>query len=123
MGDVLLTARMGQIFLRFRQPILTRNVPFRKGDAEREVIQPGHSCPLPKRQPTPGVESAGEFDLHDALALAGLKRQPSYSLLIQIECNGHVTNMTLTIRPVKHNVPRPRRVLVGAGTMKKHLPS
>ena len=72
--------------------------------------------PYPSRSPRSRLHPG-------ALALAGLKRQPSYSLLIQIECNGHVTNMTLTIRPVKHNVPRPRRVLVGAGTMKKHLPS
>ncbi len=74
-GEVLLTTRMSEVFLRLRQSVLTWNSTLSKRDPKSELIQVGHASSLTKRQPSGSVEAAGQFDLHMPLAFARPERQ------------------------------------------------
>jgi len=69
-GDVSLTTRMSNVFLRFRQPVLSGNASLAKFHSKCVLVQGCQPRGLSKRKPAPTVVAASQFDLHVALPLS-----------------------------------------------------
>jgi hypothetical protein len=65
-----LTTRMSNVFLRFRQPVLSRNAPLAKFHSKCILVQGCQPRGLAKRKPASTVVTASQFDLHVALPLS-----------------------------------------------------
>ena len=63
MVEVLLTARMGDVFHRFGHPILAGDAPFAELHPKSVMVQARHPRRLCKRQPTSCVKAAGQLGL------------------------------------------------------------
>ena len=85
MVEVLLTARMGDVFHRFGYSVLAGNGALPKLNAESVVIQTGHPRRLRKRQPAPRIKTASQLNLHVALPFARAEWQAREGFGVQIE--------------------------------------
>jgi hypothetical protein len=65
---------MGDVFLRFCQPVLAGDTALAQFDTKGMVIQRRQSRGLGKGQPTPSVVAAGKFNLHMPLPLSKPQR-------------------------------------------------
>ena len=97
MGEVSLTTRMSEVFLRLGESILPGNAPPGQRQAKGIMIQTGHAGALAERQPARGVKAAGQFDLHVSLAFARTERQGCKGLLVQIKCHTHKIRLSTAI--------------------------
>src|SRR5581483_6942505 len=82
-GEVLLTTRLGQVFLRLSQAVLTGYTALRERHAKCELIETRPARAHAKCQPAVRVETTGKFDLHEPFALASLQGQAGKGLFIQ----------------------------------------
>ena len=101
MGEVLLTARMGEVFLRFRQTVLPRDAAFAQFDTEGVMIQTCQPCGLRQGQPTMRVIAARQLDLHMPLALSWAQRKTGQNRLIEIQRDAHEPSFAGTAKGVK----------------------
>src|SRR2546421_10753032 len=104
-GDVLLTTRMSNIFLRFRQSILPRNTPLAELHSKGIMIQRRQPCGLGKREPATPVIAAGEFDLHVALPLSRTEREIGERLLIEFQRDAHADTLAPFNADVNSDLP------------------
>lgn len=100
-GEVLLTARMSDVFLRFRQTVLPGNVAFAELHAKGVLIQARQACGLGEGEPAPRVVSAGQFDLHVPLPLPRPQGKAGQEVLAEIEGDAPAMNLAGTDRAVK----------------------
>ena len=103
MGDVLLTARMSNVFLRFRQPVLARNGPFAKFHPKGVMIQGRQARGLGKGEPPPRVLVASQFDLHVALTFSRPQRETGERLLVEFKRDAHAQSVAVLMGDV--NLP------------------
>lgn len=101
MGKGLLTTRMGEVFLRLGQSILSRNASLGQRHAKRVLVQARHPCALRERQPAVGVKAARQLDLHQPFPFAGLQRQAGQNLFINVENNAHGQTMPVGTKHVE----------------------
>ena len=94
-GDVLLTTRMSNVFLRFRQPVLPRNTPLTEFHSKCIMVQGRQPCRLAKRKPAPTVVAASQFDLHVALPLSRSEGEMGERLLVEFKRNAHAKTLVL----------------------------
>ena len=94
-GDVLLTTRMSNVFLRFRQPVLARNTPFAEFHSKCVMVLGRQPCGLAKRKPASTVVAASQFDLHVALPLSRPEGEMGERLLVEFKRNAHAKTLVL----------------------------
>lgn len=92
-GDVLLTTRMSNVFLRFRQPVLARNTPLAEFHSKCVMVQGRQPCGLAKGKPAPTVVAASQFDLHVALPLSRSDGEMGKRLLVEFKRNAHAKTL------------------------------
>ena len=61
---------MSNVFLRFRQPVLSRNTALAKFHSKCILVQGCQPRGLSKRKPAPTLVAASQFDLHVAFPLS-----------------------------------------------------
>ena len=74
-GEVSLTTRLVYVFQRFCQSILAGDAPFTQFHRKGVVIQRCKPRRLAERKPVFRIIAARQFNLHVALAFAGVERQ------------------------------------------------
>jgi hypothetical protein len=92
-GEVLLTTRMGEVFLGLGQPVLPGNATVGEGDAKGVLVQTRHARALPQREPAPGIETAGQLDLHVAFAFAWPERHTRKHFFVNFERYAHAVTL------------------------------
>jgi hypothetical protein len=115
-GELSLTARMSDVFLRFRQTVLPGDAAFAQLRAKGNQVQTSHSPRLGHGKPAPRVVPAGEFNLHVPLAFPGLQGKTGQRGIVEIERDAHVEDFAGAARPVNaglnghhgvQQIPRP----------------
>jgi len=89
MGEVLLTTRLGDVFLRFGQPILARNAALAQLRSKRVLVEARQPGSLAQREPPARVVPAGQFNLHVALSFPRPQGQAGKGVLVEIEGDAH----------------------------------
>ena len=100
-GEVLLTASMGEVLLRLGDAVLAGDSALRKSDTESMLVESRQASTLSQRQPAVPVEPACQFDLHRPLTLSRTQRQAVQGLLIQFKGNAHVSKLATAHLPDK----------------------
>lgn len=99
--DVSLTARMGDVFHRFRYSVLAGNTTFAEFYRKSVVVQARQPRRLGQRQPAPRIIATGQLDLHVPLPLAGPEWQARERFLVEIESDAHKGSLACLDDPVK----------------------
>ena len=102
-GEVLLTTRMSDVFLRFCHSVVSRYVPLSQLHSKGVEVQSGQAGRLGKRKPAPRIKAAGQLNLHMAFSLSRPKRQIGQGLLVEFERDAHRASLA----PFSRGVNRP----------------
>src|SRR5437773_2433961 len=92
-GEVLLTARMSDVFPRFRQTVLPWDVALAQFHAEGELVQAREARRLREREPAPPVVAAREFNLHVPLAFPWAQGKIGQHGFVEIERDAHAGSL------------------------------
>lgn len=89
MGEVLLTTRMSDVFLRFRQAILAGDAALAQLHTERVLVEAREPDSLAQSEPALRVVAASQFNLHVALSFPRPEGEAGKGVLVEIEDNAH----------------------------------
>ena len=92
---------MGEVFLRFRHTVLSRDTPLAQFDTKRVMIQTCQACGLGQRQPTVRIVATRQLDLHVPLALSWTERKTGQNRVVELQGDAHEANLAGLIKGVK----------------------
>ncbi len=104
-GEVSLTTRMGDVFLRFRQSVLAGDAAFAQLHDERVMIQTRQARGLAQGKPPERIVAAGQLDLHVPLPFSRTEGQAGQGFRIEIEGDAHGRTVAAPKGGVNHGKP------------------